>query len=353
MSKKIKHISERKLLILSSLSEYTLKSALIRISVSGFVGALLLTLSALIINNKTISIPLATYIQVMVAFAAIVESNMAFDFYADRRYPIPERLHRRLLLHTLITLLLSILCIGYFAHLHPFANFLEQQIVWLMIILGLMFVVMFMLIIIGVKVINRWVAATQEIEQLKQAKLKYDNRLLHEQLNPHFLFNNLSVLKSMISHEPEQAVVFIENFTDIYRYVLQKTPHDTVSLAEECAFIKAYIGLQQERLGEGLQVQIDLPNNIMQRELPPLSLQLLVENAIKHNIASRKTPLNIDITSNDGDSITVSNNLNIKDIPHSTHTGLENLRLRYQSLSTQNIKIDNNGRQFIVTIPLL
>lgn len=215
MSKKIKHISERKLLILSSLSEYTLKSALIRISVSGFVGALLLTLSALIINNKTISIPLATYIQVMVAFAAIVESNMAFDFYADRHYPIPERLHRRLLLHTLITLLLSILCIGYFAHLHPFANFLEQQIVWLMIILGLMFVVMFMLIIIGVKVINRWVAATQEIEQLKQAKLKYDNRLLHEQLNPHFLFNNLSVLKSMISHEPEQAVVFIENFTDI------------------------------------------------------------------------------------------------------------------------------------------
>lgn len=135
--------------------------------------------------------------------------------------------------------------------------------------------------------------------------------------------------------------------------MLQKTPHDTVSLAEECAFIKAYIGLQQERLGEGLQVQIDLPNNIMQRELPPLSLQLLVENAIKHNIASRKTPLNIDITSNDGDSITVSNNLNIKDIPHSTHTGLENLRLRYQSLSTQNIKIDNNGRQFIVTIPLL
>jgi LytS/YehU family sensor histidine kinase len=183
-------------------------------------------------------------------------------------------------------------------------------------------------------------------------KLKSDYNSLQDQLNPHFLFNNLSVLKSMITYEPDAAIVFTQNFTDVYRYVLQSREHTTVKLTDEVEFIKAYIGVHQERLGKALVNSMTINESAKYKNIPPLALQLLVENAIKHNVAIESEPLMLDIYTTE-DSIVVTNNLNFKDSRHSTNRGLKNLIQRYEMLTDKKISIQSDNGFFEVKIPLL
>jgi LytS/YehU family sensor histidine kinase len=192
----------------------------------------------------------------------------------------------------------------------------------------------------------------RQLEELKSMKLKSDYNSLQAQLNPHFLFNNLSVLKSMITFNPESAIHFTQNFTDVYRYVLQSNDKTKVKLADELEFIDAYSAIHKERMGDAFKVIIDVKDADRNKEIPPLALQLLVENAIKHNIALKETPLIIQIDSN-GEKLTVSNNVNLKESAYSEKTGLENLKKRYALLTDQPVKVISDDKKFEVEIPLL
>jgi LytS/YehU family sensor histidine kinase len=142
---------------------------------------------------------------------------------------------------------------------------------------------------------------------LRQEKLRLDYFALQDQLNPHFLFNNLSTLMAIIPENPDKALIFIEKFTDVYRYVLKNTNSRLTLLEEELEFIRAYITLHKERLAEGFICNIEVEKDALNKLLPPLSLQYLVENAIKHNLATESRPLKLDIYTKNN-RLTVSNN---------------------------------------------
>jgi LytS/YehU family sensor histidine kinase len=192
----------------------------------------------------------------------------------------------------------------------------------------------------------------KELNELKEAKLISDYNSLKDRLNPHFLFNNLSTLKSLIRYNPKIAEEFTQNFTNVYRYVLKSHGETTVSLPREVQFLESYIALHKERIGEGLTFHIRLVPQDLKKSLPPMALQLLVENAIKHNITNKQHPLKIQITSN-GSTLTVKNNLNRKASTYSTHTGLASLKSQYKLIADAPVLIEEDDKFFCVELPLI
>ena len=153
-------------------------------------------------------------------------------------------------------------------------------------------------------------------------------------------------------YDTDTAIKFTENFTDVYRYVLKSKDKKTVPLKKELEFTQSYIALHKERVGEGFIPQINIEEEYLSREIIPLTLQLLVENAIKHNITGKKSPLTLTITILDNYLI-VSNNLQPKESSYSTYTGLNTLTQSYKLLTQQNVIIEQSMDDFTVKIPLL
>ena len=176
---------------------------------------------------------------------------------------------------------------------------------------------------------------------------------LKNQLDPHFLFNSLNVLTSLIGENPQQAERFTTKLSKVYRYVLEQRNKDLVPIEEELKFAKTYMELLGMRFEEA--VQFNIPDNISNNELKivPLSLQLLLENAVKHNVVSTSKPLTINIYE-EGSYLIITNNVNPKEaIGKSTKIGLQNIADRYGLITDKGVKIENNNKLFRVSLPLL
>ena len=176
---------------------------------------------------------------------------------------------------------------------------------------------------------------------------------LKNQLDPHFLFNSLNVLTSLIGENPQQAERFTTKLSKVYRYVLEQRNKDLVPIEEELKFAKTYMELLGMRFEEA--VQFNIPDNISNNELKivPLSLQLLLENAVKHNVVSTSKPLTINIYE-EGSYLMITNNVNPKEaIGKSTKVGLQNIADRYGLITEKGVKIENNNKTFKVSLPLL
>ena len=176
---------------------------------------------------------------------------------------------------------------------------------------------------------------------------------LKNQLDPHFLFNSLNVLTSLIGENPQQAERFTTKLSKVYRYVLEQRNKDLVPIEEELKFAKTYMELLGMRFEEA--VQFNIPDNISNNELKivPLSLQLLLENAVKHNVVSTSKPLTINIYE-EGSYLIITNNVNPKEaIGKSTKIGLQNIADRYGLITDKGVKIENNNKTFKVSLPLL
>lgn len=194
-----------------------------------------------------------------------------------------------------------------------------------------------------------WKEALLREEKLKNESLKSQYESLKNQVNPHFLFNSLNVLSSLVYDDQEKAIRFIRKMSDVYRYVLDKKDQELVTLDEELDFLSNYVYLQKIRFGDNLCVKIDRKAD---GYVPPLALQLLVENAIKHNVVSEARPLHIAVVI-DHDTISVKNNLQEKLTKDSTGIGLSNLRARYGYLSDNAMEIVKTEAEFEVVMPLL
>lgn len=199
----------------------------------------------------------------------------------------------------------------------------------------------------------------REREALKQIQARAEIKALQTQLNPHFLFNSLNVLVSEIDYDPAAAKKFTIDLAGVYRYILQKQDKPMVPVFEELDFLRAYIRLNQIRVGESLHYRCVYPeqNNLdflQEKYLPSLSLQLLVENALKHNVVSALKPLYITIGfSPDLSYLVVSNNINPKKNVQSLGTGLKNLSERYRLLAGKEIVVEKSGDTFCVKLPML
>lgn len=187
---------------------------------------------------------------------------------------------------------------------------------------------------------------------LERERFKYN--LLRNQLNPHFLFNSLNILLAMVyKRGPKESADFIEKLSDVYRYILTNDNKSLVLVKEEIEFIDKYGEILKARFNDDFTLNINLKEEDMKKKILLMSLQLLVENAVKHNIACKETPLIINIFSGN-DSIIVSNTKNIrsKNVV-STGIGLDNLNQRYKIIANKEIKIINEDNIFKVIIPLI
>lgn len=193
--------------------------------------------------------------------------------------------------------------------------------------------------------------STQQQIVAKTESAKFET--LKNQIDPHFLFNSLNVLTSLIGENPKQAEKFTVKLSKIYRYVLEQRNKELVPIREELEFAKVYMELLQMRFEEALEFEI--PKNISNPDLKlvPLSLQLLLENAVKHNIVSTSKPLQIKIYEEKG-FLKITNSKNTKEtLVESTKVGLQNITDRYGLISKTAIQIENDSKQFTVSLPLL
>jgi two-component system, LytTR family, sensor kinase len=337
---------------LSRLSAYTVSSFLLRLVMVSGVGLLFLFFAVKIGGPREIELTITEYLLVVLIFNIISETNVLLDHIAERLLPIPEKLSLRVVLHFVVSFTIALSAVFYFFLIVKDDLFFSHSIVQLMMLFGLFFIFILILVSITLRIIEKWIYSVRQLEEFKSLKLISDYKSLQSQLNPHFLFNNLSVLKSMITFDPAAAIHFIQNFTDVYRYVLQSKDKTTVKLSDEVDFIKSYASLHKERLGEAFSVKIRVSEPAGEMEIPPLALQLLVENAVKHNIAVKEEPLLIEITAEEG-TLTVRNNINLKESVQSEQTGLENLEKRYSLLTSRPMKISQDDNKFEVKIPLL
>ena len=198
-----------------------------------------------------------------------------------------------------------------------------------------------------------WRNAAIEAEQLRTEKVAGQYQSLKNQLNPHFLFNSLNVLTNLVYEDADKSAAFIQQLSRIYRYVLDVQQEELVSLSDEVGFAQNYLRLQKLRFEENLIYDIKT-DQIENYYLPPLSLQLLLENAIKHNVVSMEHPLKIHIHQ-EGDFLMVHNNFQPKKLQdvESKGIGLENIRRRYELLSDRKLEIIKKEGGFCVKLPLL
>jgi two-component system, LytTR family, sensor kinase len=200
---------------------------------------------------------------------------------------------------------------------------------------------------------NELTKSIEEKENLKRESLKAQLDALKTQVNPHFLFNNLNTLTAIIPDEPDKAIEFVQQMSKVYRHILEVQDEKTIPLKDELDVLKAYGFLLKTRFGDNLDIDIDVPEEKLRQQIVPLSLQLLMENAIKHNIVSAAKPLKIKVFAENG-HLVVRNNLQVKNqMIVSTGIGLQNIRNRYKLFGDDEVKVDESGDSFTVSIPLI
>ncbi|TXI98834.1 MAG: histidine kinase [Chryseobacterium cucumeris] len=192
-----------------------------------------------------------------------------------------------------------------------------------------------------------------ELEKVKSDNLGAQYELLKQQINPHFLFNSLNTLKLMAETRDEETVDFIVKLSDFYRFTLESRKLDLISVQEEMKIVDSYLFLQKARFGEGIKFTNELGKETAQTLIPPFTLQLLVENCIKHNIVSQSKPLHIKIYTVD-DHIVIENPIQRKVNPEdSLGVGLDNIKMRYKHLLEKDIMINSDEKKFQIKLPLI
>jgi two-component system, LytTR family, sensor kinase len=282
----------------------------------------------------------------------IWEGTRIIFYKARKKYPNVEQTRKRLIYQSCIAIFYTLvitLAIDVFCYqlqpkdqFKPFTSFL----------IGLFANFIVTLLYETVFFFESWKMNVRKTEALARENVQSQLESLKSQLDPHFLFNTLNTLSFLIA-DNTQAQKYLEHLSDVYRYVLVSREKDTVSLSEEMGFVEAYMYLNKIRFQENLQLENTISAKNLSRQVIPLSLQMLVENAIKHNIVSKEKPLKISISENENYLI-VENNLQEKKIfEKSTKIGLRNIRNRYELLTSKLILIEKNESIFRVELPLL
>ncbi|MCD7796060.1 MAG: histidine kinase [Alistipes sp.] len=211
------------------------------------------------------------------------------------------------------------------------------------------------LVVLGLLSANYSMRETLRLQHLSAALQEETNAArytaLQQQLDPHFLFNSLNALIAEIEYDPVQAVIFTRNLSDVYRYVLQSQHKRLVTLDDELHFASAYLFLHRVRLGDCIRFETHIAEKYMEAQLPPLTLQLLLENVVKHNVVSATYPMLISLSVAD-DVLSVANTFHPRHSESSTGVGLRNLHNRCLIAIGRGIEIQRSETRFIVKIPL-
>ncbi len=237
-----------------------------------------------------------------------------------------------------------------------FGLFLDVSIDWsktdILVAIGITFLISFFMF--AKNFLDNWRKAAIDAERIKRDQMATKYESLKNQVNPHFLFNSLNALTNLVYEDQDQAAKFIRQLSKVYRYVLETQSKELVSLKTELTFLESYVFLQKIRFDDKLNVEISV-EGFEERMLPPIAMQMLLENAIKHNTIAEEEPLTVQIYIEDGSYIVVKNNLQKKRIPleASSGMGLANIKSRYEFLSQTAVEVTETADEFIVKLPLL
>lgn len=286
------------------------------------------------------------------------EGNLRLDDWLNKKFPWVGNAGKRILIQLPISMVysamaiyLSMLFFNQFVCALPTAA--KEAFMSTAVIIGVMVSIILLSFEIGAQFFSNWKASLIEIEHHKTEIVQAQLQNLKNQINPHFLFNNMSVLSSLVYKDPDKAVDFINQLSKVYRYLLDNKDKELVSLDEELTFIRSYTYLLQIRFDTNIKFNIEVDNNALQKLVPPMAIQILVENAIKHNEISEALPLTVSIK-NTADVLEVSNNLQLRSHSEpSSKTGLKNIKDRYHYFTDKPVEIIENAESFVVKIPLL
>lgn len=282
------------------------------------------------------------------------------DRFLDRRLPFEKNIPLRIAVQILLTfgIIFTLRTTGFLIFRHYFSGYsyvhLTRELMVLGTFTGFLAVSVLTLSIFGYHFVLRWKQGEVRNERLQRekAQVHYDN--LKNQLNPHFLFNSLTSLNSLIFENPQLASDFLQQLSKVYRYLLDHKERNLVPVSTEAKFVAHYVNLLKTRFEGALSVDFDVAADVSEKEIAPVTLQVLIENAIKHNITQKDKPLHIKIYSEGGNYLVVENNLQKKTfIEHSTRQGLSNLKNMYKYITDTEIIVEQDENKFAVKIPLI
>ncbi len=281
-----------------------------------------------------------------------------YEYFIQHKFPSLEQTKYRVffkLVENLVVITPGILLI--FFVFHQF-KILEYQVkegdlkygflvgLWINLIFGTLFEVEYIL--------NKYKETAAEKETLEKLQLDQEFEQLKQKVNPHFLFNCFNTLSSLITEDKNKAEKFLDELSKVYRYLLQNNEEGLSTLQHEMKFIQSYFQLLKTRHGDAVQLQVNIDEQFNDFQLPSLSLQMLVENVVKHNSLSKYMPLLIHIFTATDNTLTVTNNLQRRSVPApSNKVGLENIKAKYDLLKQDGFTVMEDEKNFTVVLPLI
>jgi hypothetical protein len=278
-------------------------------------------------------------------------ATLLYLLYSRRNPAWMRRWHAHLLAFLLISLAAALVA-GFLNGLKSAEGITWNRLFQLLLVATICEAVVFSVIYLGVYALT--VRRRMEAERGRANLAQHEYRQLKQQVNPHFLFNSLNILDCLIADgKKEEARDYVHKLSSLYRYMLRSENEPVVALSEELEYVRMYVELLKVRFPVGLEVEMDIREEDQARFIIKYAIQLLVENAQKHNIISKDIPLHIRISS-DGERVTVANNLNLRlTQPESTGVGLKHIRQNYRERSGKDILIRETDTEYIVELPLL
>ncbi|MEE4256556.1 MAG: histidine kinase [Bacteroidales bacterium] len=297
------------------------------------------------------------YVASIVLTVIFVELIYRVNVWFDRGMAWQHQPLRRLLLQTLAYWIISIfvfnglrLALVYF--------FSSRQFILLTDEITVSVYILFLIIILnavdfGIVLLREWRDSLAQAEKYKKESAEFEFEMLQAQINPHFLFNSLNTLSSLVYEDADRSAEFIRKLSDVYRHVLDSRQKELISIREELAFIRSYIFLLELRFEKKLSVKLEIDEDLLDKKIAPLSFQLLIENAVKHNVVSDKRPLKIRIYNNET-HLVVENHMQLKAKKEKSNgMGLRNIASRYLALSGKEVEISTENNYFTVKIPII
>lgn len=340
--------------------------ATMKIKVNKYVELLLLWIAlGGLVARQWIMPDISWQVQTLLFLMSFVMLNLvwvfhyAFNDWLNQRMPFEKNVRWRIIVQLLggWTIVKTVAVVsGYFVALRFFPPALTLLNKFGFIIIGMMIFLVNTIICLGFiasHLLRRWQENTLRTTQLEKEKVQVQLDSLKNQVSPHFLFNSLSSLDSLIDDNPVLARQFLQQLSKVFRYVLQHKEKALVPLETELAFIKHYVSLLHTRFDGMFILQCEVDESALDQLIVPVTLQILIENAIKHNIISEARPLTVTIRTKDG-YLSVTNPIQRKrQVETSNRQGLENLTLLYSYLSTKPVEITDSDTYFAVRLPLI
>lgn len=285
-------------------------------------------------------------------------AHICYEDWVERKYPCLHESRQRIQLKLLVTLLImppSVVLIFFtYDYFHILGYHWQNMHVLKGLVVGLSVNLIFDTLYEADFMLAKYKESKAEKETIEQLSVAQEFDTLKSQVNPHFLFNCFNTLSSLITVDKQKAEVFLNELSKVYRYLLRNNEEGVSTVENEIKFIQSYYKLLQTRHGEAVQMNIQIDKRYNSYLLPSLTLQLLAENVVKHNVLSKNKPLIIDIFTTAGNKLVVNNNLQKRSVKApSNNVGLQNIKAKYDLLKQPGFQIMEDEKNFTVVLPVI